>query len=223
MQPRMRKYQLTDAETRAVLESVGTGVIATIDPDGAPYTTPIHYIVLDGRIFFHGRKQGDKVSNIERDPRCSLSVMRMGEFERSGESACDTNTLYDSVIVKGSVARIEDPDEKMRILRAIARTLTPVRGEDPLDPKMANATAVFEIVPRETTGKCYRADPGKELFRGARPVRTDRTRPGVGTVIPAPRHPDPHAAQHAEVPAVRGRDQTGPREYRHRGHRHRVP
>ncbi len=112
MQPNMQKYQLSEDEIKQVLEKTGTGVIATVYPDGRPYATPIHYIVLDGRIFFHGRKQGDKVSNIENDPRCSLAVMQFDGFERTGDMSCNTTTVYRSNIEHWKVVQLESPSQQ---------------------------------------------------------------------------------------------------------------
>ncbi len=133
-------------------------------PDGRPYATPIHYIVLDGRIFFHGRKQGDKVSNIENDPRCSLAVMQFDGFERTGDMSCNTTTVYRSVIVQGKVVKIEDPEQKDKVLRAVVDKLTPMRSGDPFNPKAVEASGVFEIIPDEVTGKYHSMAPENRML-----------------------------------------------------------
>ena len=88
------------------------------ESSGYPYGTPVNFVVMDGRIFFHGRKVGEKVSNLKRDPRCCFTVVEEKGFERCDDGACNTTSLYESVIIRGKVQIIDDDDLKMRILRA---------------------------------------------------------------------------------------------------------
>lgn len=48
--------------------------LATIDPDGRPHVTGIGAIWLDGAFWFETGRSTRKGKNLERDPRCSLSV-----------------------------------------------------------------------------------------------------------------------------------------------------
>ena len=52
------KQQLPDAETEQILEEGKTGVLGVIGDDGYPYTVPMNYLYKDGKIVFHGAKQG---------------------------------------------------------------------------------------------------------------------------------------------------------------------
>lgn len=165
MQPNMQKYQLTEEEMNALLEREKYGVISTVGEDGYPYAVPINYVFIDGRIFFHGRKVGEKVGNLSRDPRCCFTVVTAGGFEYTGELACNTTAIYESVIIRGKVRKIEDENEKMSVLRATVDRLTPERKMDIIPPEMVRPTGVFEIVAESKTGKYHRPMEGHRTVR----------------------------------------------------------
>ncbi len=165
MQPNMQKFQLSEDEIIDVLSKAKMGVIATVNEDGSPYATPINYVLMDGRIFFHGRKEGEKVSNLKREPRCSFNVTITDGFERCGDDACNTTTNYESVIVKGRVVEIEDQEMKVRVLRATVDALTPARRSDPMNERMAIPAGVFEILIDGMTGKYHRPMPGHVVYK----------------------------------------------------------
>lgn len=165
MEPNMQKYQLTRDEMLALLDRKGMGVIATAGTDGFPYATPINYILMDGRIFFHGRKQGEKMTNLAKDPRCSFTVVDEGGYERCGDDACNTTSIYESVIVKGRVEVIEDFETKKKVLRTTVDKLTPERKSDSMNEKAVGPAGVYEIVVEEMTGKYHRPMPGNRIFK----------------------------------------------------------
>ena len=161
----MQNYPLSEERMDALMERARYGVISTIGEDGYPYGTPVNFVVLDGRIFFHGRKVGEKVSNLKRDPRCCFTVVEEQGFERCDDGACNTTSLYECVIIRGKVRMIEDDAEKMRILRATVDKLTPERKADEIDAKKVPPTGIFEIVPESRTGKYHSAEPGHKVYQ----------------------------------------------------------
>lgn len=165
MQPNMQKYQLTEDEMTALLNREKYSVIATVGQDGMPYAVPVNYIYLDGKIYFHGRKTGEKVDNITADPRCCFTVVTTGGFEYTGEWACNTTTVYESVVIRGKVRVVEDENEKMRILRATVDILTPERKSDPINPKSVMPTSIFEITIESMTGKYHRPMEGHKIVK----------------------------------------------------------
>lgn len=160
----MMKHPLETDEMLALLDRTGYAVISTTGADGYPYGTPVNFARLDGRIFFHGRKVGEKASNLERDPRCCMTVVEENGFERCDDGACDTTTLYESVIIRGKVRTVDDDAEKMRILRAIVDKLTPERRNDAIDERKVPPTGIFEVVVESMTGKYRRPQPGHRIY-----------------------------------------------------------
>lgn len=69
MQYRMKTYQLSQDEINTLMEKGMTGTLATVDPTGAPYSVPIHFVFLDGAVYFHGLPAGQKLDNLKANPR----------------------------------------------------------------------------------------------------------------------------------------------------------
>ncbi len=156
MQNRMKTHPLTEEQVSRLLERADTGVLATLNSDGAPYGTPIHFVHCDGAIYFHGLPKGRKLENIARDPRVNFSVFEMaGLLFDPEEKPCDTNTEYESVILSGSAELVTDVDRKLAILKKIVQKYTPQLAGRELPGNMVNGTAVIRIAITEITGKYY--------------------------------------------------------------------
>lgn len=159
MEPRMQKYHLSEEECWELIRRVDCGVLCTNGEDGYPYGTPVNHTVVDGRVFFHGRMRGTRTSNMLRDPRCSMTFMDERGYQCYGANACDTDTLFESVIVYGKLIAIDDESLKTRVLRELTDRLIPERRDDPLNPEIVTRTGVYEVVVENVTGKYRRPKP----------------------------------------------------------------
>ncbi len=61
------KQQISNDECIAVLKNTKRGVLSLIGDDGYPYGIPIDhwYCEEDGKIYFHGAKEGHKIDAIK--------------------------------------------------------------------------------------------------------------------------------------------------------------
>lgn len=149
----MKKYGLTKIDSELLLIRSETGVIATLNDDGSPYALPVNYIYLEGKIYIHGRAKGQKISNIMKDPRCSFTVFNEKGYNYEGETACDTETDFESVVVQGTARVLEDYKMKSIVLRAIADKYGREGVEMPTD--RVAATGVIEVALLSITGKYH--------------------------------------------------------------------
>lgn len=81
--PRLRAMvaTLTDA-ARMIIDDTNTAVLATINPDGTPQTSPV-WIDRDGDDLLISTAAGRrKDRNLRRDPRAGLCVFDRGDTER---------------------------------------------------------------------------------------------------------------------------------------------
>ena len=156
MQGRMKRHQLTKEEIETLLLSTKIGRIATQNENGFPYITPVHYVLVEGKIYIHGLSKGQKISNIAANDMVCFEVEWMGDLVFKGPSSCNTNTNFESVVIFGTAAVIADMDRKREILKAIVQKYTPELVHLEFPDNMMKATAVIEITPVETTGKYYR-------------------------------------------------------------------
>ena len=168
MQARMQQNQLSKEECYALIDRCEYGVLASNGPDGYPYGAPVNIVRVGDEICFHGHTKGDKVENLQRDSKVCLTVLWENGYEDLGDDPCNTCTIYESVIVKGDVRRVEDPAEKEAILRALVKRLTPEKGDMPMPEAMLKVTDVYAIGIKDMTGKYHRPEPGNRIM-GARP------------------------------------------------------
>ena len=138
-----------------MLERGEYGVLSTVDADGAPYATPLSYVLLDGALYFHCALEGQKLRNLARDARVCFCVVGMAEAVYDGSFG----TYYESALVFGRATNVAG-DEKHAALAALCQKYLPahvqhVRGyiEQGYD-----ATAVIRIDIECISGKA-RAKP----------------------------------------------------------------
>lgn len=156
MQNRMKTHPLDAKQIEKLLKHTQTGCIATINPDGTPYVTPIHFIYENEKVYFHGLPRGQKIDNIRANPSVSLTVYEMESLLLDPDGKpCDTNTKYQSVILSGTASILDDLQHKKDILAAIVRKYTPHLEDANLPDNMVKGTAVIEIKTQNVTGKYY--------------------------------------------------------------------
>lgn len=156
MQYRMKTHPLIKQQIHQLLERAQTGSLATLNPDGTPYNTPIHFIYCGDALFVHGLPKGKKLDNIAHDSRVGFSVYEMAKLllDPNGKP-CDTNTKYESVIISGTAKRVDDIEEKRNVLKKIVEKYTPHLVHNELPDNMVNGTTVIRIDVTEMTGKYY--------------------------------------------------------------------
>lgn len=157
MQARMKKYPLTEERINRLLHSEAVGSLATVGGDGYPYVLPVHFVFLDGKIFIHSLAVGEKLDNIKARPRVGFEVNKMLSLITDAENPCNTNTEYESVIIRGEARLIEAVDKKIAVLDAIVAKYTPQHSGKPFPPNMLKMTGIIEITIRLCTGKYYPA------------------------------------------------------------------
>lgn len=152
----MKTHMLTNDEIDELLVRVSTGSLSTINADGSPYVIPVHFLYYNNVVYIHGAPKGQKIDNIKNDPRVSMTVYEMDGllFDPDGKP-CNTNTKYQSVILSGNAALIEDNQYKREILTEIVKKYTPHLAGNALPDNMVKGTAVIKIEILDITGKFY--------------------------------------------------------------------
>jgi len=149
----MPKEWITDREEmESLLQEALVGCLATVEPDGSPYITPMHFVYHQGKIYFHCAFKGRKIDNIRANPRVCFEVHELVKIVQ-GQRACDFSTRYHSVLVFGRARSLPDVDKKMVVLTALAEKYTGGQAVEPPTPKRAKGTEVIEITVGEMTGK----------------------------------------------------------------------
>ena len=150
---KMRRFnqQISDSECIEILKNTKRGVLSLIGDDGYPYGLPIDhwYCEDDGKIYFHGAKEGHKIDSIKACGKASYCVYDEG-FRKEGDWALNIK----SVITFGRISLVEDEEKAREICTALVRKFTD--DEEYLEKELKNAlprVQCLEFVPEHMTGK----------------------------------------------------------------------
>lgn len=157
MQNRMKLHTMPVEEVERLLAKGQVGRIASIDSQGYPYIVPVHFVYFNEKIYFHGLPKGQKLDNINQNPKVGFEVDEMLSLISEGiEEPCDVNTEYNSIIISGTAEPVSDIEYKKEVLHKIVEKYTPhLRGKD-IPENMIKGTAVIEITIKDCTGKYYK-------------------------------------------------------------------
>ena len=145
------KQQISEAECIRILKEQPRGILSLIGDDGYPYGLPLDhwYCEDDGKLYFHGAKEGHKIDAIASCDKVSYCVMDEG-FRKEGEWALNIN----SVIVFGRISLVTDPEKAKLICTNITRKFTD--DEAYLAHELEHAfprVQCLELTPEHMTGK----------------------------------------------------------------------
>lgn len=134
-----------------VLERCPFGMLSLIDLEGRPYAIPVSPAVMDGAIYFHGAKHGEKAKIMAANPEACLTAV-VDVVPLPEEYA----TRYASAVVKGTMSLVEQGTEEwLGALHAIVDHYAPENQAyfDTSIVEEGNRTAVWKLTPTEITGK----------------------------------------------------------------------
>ena len=146
------KQKLSDPDALEVLKQAKRGVLSVIGDDGWPYGIWLnpHYRKEDGRIYFHGAKEGHKIDAIRKDDRVSFTVIDDGVRDQGGWAY-----TFRSVVVFGRIEFVEDHEFAIELCRELARRFNPSEEDIEKEIRMAGSRVqVLCLIPEHITGKC---------------------------------------------------------------------
>ncbi len=143
------KQEISKEECIDILKEQPRGVLAVYGEDGYPYAFPMNYIYMDKKIYFHCAKEGHKLDALAMDNRVSFCVMDKG-FLREGEWALNIR----SIVIFGSVKRIDNVDETIKIVRHLGLKYYPTAEsvEEEINKAVARVQ-ILELSIDHMTGK----------------------------------------------------------------------
>ena len=116
------KQELTPEECCQLLQTQVRGVLSMQGEDGYPYGIPLDfwYNAGDGKLYFHGAKEGHKIDAITACDKVSFCVYDEGH--REGE---DWPLHFASVVIFGRIAPVQDPETVRLACRELCRRFVP--------------------------------------------------------------------------------------------------
>jgi len=135
------------------------GRISSIDENGYPQIIPMNFVFLNDIIYMHSHIKGEKIDNINRNNKVGFEVDRELEFLPSyfedPKDASLADTLYVSVVIKGTASLVSSKEEKTLALNSLMKKYQPEGGYDPIQSSMRvlDAVAVIKVIPEVLSGK----------------------------------------------------------------------
>lgn len=147
---RRKKQALTQQEMLDILQNGSTGILGVIGDNGYPYTVPLNFVFLDGKIYFHSAKQGHKIDGILCNDKVSFCII-----ERDVVIPEIFATDYRSVIVFGRAKIVQDDILKRTALEALIDKYSfhfHEAGRQEIEREW-NSVCLIEITIEQMTGK----------------------------------------------------------------------
>jgi len=141
------------------LNSQETGRICSIDKEGYPQIIPMNFVYRNDSIYMHSHIKGEKLENVARNSKVGFEVDQSLEFLPSyfthPTDASQADTLYISVVIKGTGSIVTDRNEKTLALNALMEKYQPEGGYEPITSQMevVDEVAIIKVVPITMRGK----------------------------------------------------------------------
>ncbi|MBR0415532.1 MAG: pyridoxamine 5'-phosphate oxidase family protein [Clostridia bacterium] len=145
------KQQISLEECTELLKTEKRGVLSVIGENGYPYGIPLnhYYDETDGKLYFHGAKEGHKLDAIKVCDKVCYTVFDKG-YRKESEWALNVK----SVVVFGKIALVKDEEQAREICTALCRKFTD--DEKYLEHELQHAlprVQCLALTPEHMTGK----------------------------------------------------------------------
>ena len=152
---RRRDREVTDAEAIELFISKQQVIRIGFYDNGEVYIVPVNYgYELNNGVYtfyFHGAKAGRKYELAKSQPCVGFEID--GEYSLiTADKACGHSARFQSVIGNGTLAIVDDEDEKLRGLNCLMTQLTGKRGHD-YSKERLKAVAVFKLEAKQLSCK----------------------------------------------------------------------
>ena len=128
------KQQISREECVRILREEKRGVLSMAGEDGYPYGVPMNhwYNPEDGKLYFHGAREGHKLDALRKDNRVSYCIWDAG-YRREGEWALNVK----SVVVFGRISLVTEEEKARMICENLCRKFTD--DEEYIEREVRNA------------------------------------------------------------------------------------
>lgn len=147
---RRQDLKLTTEEALAIIDETQFAILCLNDPNGKPYGAPLDYVRKENYLYFHGAKEGRKVSSMQANPwGCAVII---------GENAIvpeKFGRIYKSVMVEGGIELIDDVTIKQQVMTWVVERKSPDhidRGRKVIE-KMLDRVLVYKMAMEQISGK----------------------------------------------------------------------
>lgn len=146
---RRQKQELSKKECMDILFNQPRGFLAVLGDNEYPYVIPMSHVYVNGKIYFHGAKQGHKNDAVKNNPKVSYCVMDDGVKNKN-----EWWYTFKSVVVFGKIKTLADDSEKIDKLTYLGNKFFSTTEETKREiNRLLNKTEVFELTIDHMAGK----------------------------------------------------------------------
>lgn len=109
---RRDKKAMAPDRVNALIKNAEYGELAVLDTNGYPYAVPVNYISDDTHIYIHCALEGAKLDAIAAYEKVSFTIVG-----RHAIVAKRFSSDFESVVCFGKARLIDDPEEKIELLK----------------------------------------------------------------------------------------------------------
>jgi hypothetical protein len=146
---------MSEEQTLNALKQGFSGWLGTVGEGGEPHCTPMLYVFMDDKVYLHStRAKGLFRSNIDNHSKVCFGVDEPDQVYAYGRFECDSSLAYQSVILNGEIAVIENEEIKQRFCEHLMSKYGKPEWGRPQNffPRL-NQISVYAITIQKLTGK----------------------------------------------------------------------
>ncbi|GAB6180099.1 pyridoxamine 5'-phosphate oxidase family protein [Desulfotomaculum defluvii] len=147
---RRKKQLLCREETIEIIKLCTSGVLGVIGDDDYPYTVPVSYVYIDGKLFIHSAKQGHKIDSIKKNDKVTFCVIEKDEVKQK-----TFTTHFRSVSIFGRARILTGDSDRRYALESLVKKYSPdyiKEGQQEIERDW-NRVCLIEIKIEHMTGK----------------------------------------------------------------------
>ena len=114
-----------------LLGEIEWGVLGMTGPDGWPQVKPVNFVYLNGRLYFHGAKEGEKIDAMAADDRVTFVAIKdfsvIPSHFTHETMACPATQFYQTVMIRGRTRIVDDRADASASARRDSRRRRSVR------------------------------------------------------------------------------------------------
>ena len=99
--------------------------------------TPLNFVYVNGSVYFHGSRIGEKMTQLKANERVTFMAAKeyaiIPSYFSDPLMACPATAYFKSVRMDGQAVVVDDPAEKAAALEALMRKLQPEGGYKTID------------------------------------------------------------------------------------------
>jgi len=158
----VREAQRAVYDRAAVYKILDEGFICHVGfvVDGQPFVIPTGYGRSGDHLYIHGSAASRMLRNLDQGVAVCVTVTLLDGLVLA-RSIFNHSMNYRSVVVLGTAVPVQDPDEKLRALRALSEHILPGRWVESRRPneKELKATLVMRLPIEEFSAKVRQGPP----------------------------------------------------------------